>query len=300
VIWSPAVCATGALDLAWFLVPVVAFVVIGVLAIMTRVTNRSELSGGLFLLGWIGLGILEVIDGSLLVFLVAFAFPIGAGLAYGVVNRLLRLRDAQDVAMALAGAIKSAPLVAPVVLTVLFLPALTSDVWRIAGALDAGSLLLVGILSVGVLFTLVRAQLGSQVRSMIAQRAEQLSDLQGRSELTRRQIRATAENAGIVLVDEMTDSRVDSAWPAAGEEYAPYLHAAVGPTLSAPLTGRLAITVGVTGILFSGYIYLLCSAVVPLRIAAAWSQARTPVTHLNVLGVSWSLGGGPYLTWPSC
>ena len=93
---------------------------------------------------------------------------------------------------------------------------------------------------------------------MIAQRDEQLSDLQGRSDLTRQQIKATADSAGIGLVDEMTDSRVDSAWPAAREEYAPYLHAAVGPTLSAPLTGRLAITVGVTGVLFSGYIYLLC------------------------------------------
>jgi hypothetical protein len=186
-------------------------------------------------------------------------------------------------------------LVAPVVLTVLFLPALTSDVWRIAAALDAGSLLLIGVLSVGVLFILVRGQLGSQVQSIIAQRAEQLSDLQSRSELTRRQVRATAPNEAIALVDEMTDSRVGSAWPAAGEEYAPYLHAAVGPTLVAPLTGRLAITVGVTGFLFTGYIYLLCSAVVPLRIAIAWSQASTPSTHLSILGVSWTLGGGPYV-----
>jgi hypothetical protein len=67
VIWSLAVCATRALDLSWFLVPVALLVVIVVVAILSKVTQRPGLSGSVFLLGWIGVCALEAVDGSLLV-----------------------------------------------------------------------------------------------------------------------------------------------------------------------------------------------------------------------------------------
>jgi hypothetical protein len=197
--------------------------------------------------------------------------------------------------MALAGVVRSAPLVAPVVLIVLFLPALSSDVWRVAGELDPGSLLFAGVLSVGLLFIVVRLQLGSQVEPTITQRAEHLSDQQDRIRLTREQVAAATSESDIEVLDALDDATLEAAWPTAGEEYAPYLQAAIGRTLAAPLTGRLAVTVGVVGLLLSAYIYLLCSAVVRIDRAAAWSGQKVPSSAIDVLGVHCLIAGGPYL-----
>ena len=294
VVWSLGVSATSAVGLPWFVVPVALLAVSLTLAILATLTSESG-TGGLVLLAWVTVGLVVAVEGTFLTLLAAYLLPLGLGLVYAIASRLLRLRDAQDVAMALAGVIKSAPLVAPVVLIVLFLPALSSDVWRVAGELSAGSLLVVGIVSVGLLFGVVRLQLGSQVGPMIAQRAEHLSNLAARSELTRRQIAVTIDESGTAVLDGMSDSRLDAAWPTAGEEYAPYLRAAVGETLAAPLTGRLAITVVVIGVLFSGYIYVLCAAVVPVEVASEWTAVATPTTTVEVLGASGTLSGGPYL-----
>jgi hypothetical protein len=48
--------------------------------------------------------------------------------------------------------------------------------------------------------------------------------------------------------------------------------------------------------LFSGYIYLLCAAVVPRDTASEWSGVTTPSTELDILGATVSLAGGPYLS----
>ena len=279
---------TSALGLPWFGVPLGLLGVAIALAVLAKLTGDSAAAGGLTLLVWISVGLVEAVEGTFLTSVVAYALPLSLGLTYGLVNRLLRLRDAQDVAMALAGVIKSAPLVAPVVLIVLFLPALSSDVWRVAGELSAGSLLVVGVLSVGLLFIVVRLHLGSQIEPMIAQRAEHLSDVASRSELTRQQVAVTTDESGIALLDGMSDVALNESWPVAGEEYAPYLQAAVGDTLGAPLTGRLAVTVGAIGLLFSGYIYLLCSAVVPIEMAAEWSEVATPSTEADIFGATGS------------
>ena len=111
---------------------------------------------------------------------------------------------------------------------------------------------------------------------MIAQRSEHLSDSANRTQLTRAQVAATQVDEADALLDGMADATLDSSWPAAGEQYAPYLQTAVGGTLLAPLTARLAITIAVTGILFSAYIYLLCIAVVGPETASEWSGVATP------------------------
>lgn len=296
VLWSLGVSAAIVAGLAWYLWPLGIIAMIAVLLPVGHWNGESSAMGSLLLLGWVVLAAVELIEGSLATLAFAYLLPLTLVAAYGAASRLLRLRDAQDVALALSGLIKSAPFVAPVVLIVLFLPALSSDVWLIAGDLSAGSLLIVGVLSVGLLFVVVRLQLGGQVEQMVSQRAAHLSDVGQRSELTRRQLLATMGGDGDALMEGMIDANVDDAWPVAGEEYAPYLRAAAGDTLQAPLTGRLGLTVAVIGMLFSAYIYMLCLAVVPAGIAHNWSRVTVPAYGVDLLGISITFHGGPYLS----
>lgn len=296
MLWSFGVSLGIVVGLPWYLWPLGIVAVMAVIVPANSLSGESAAMGSLLLVSWVVLGVVEAIQGAFAALAITYLLPLGLGAAYGMTTRVLRLRDAQDVALALGGVIKSAPLVAPVVLIVLFLPALSADVWRVAGELSAGSLLIVGALSVGLLFVVVRLQLGSQVEQMVSQRAEHLSDVSERAEMTRKQILAASGDDSEALMEGMSDSRVDGSWPVAGEEYAPYLRAAAGETLQAPLTGRLALTIGVVGILFSAYVYLLCSAVVPAGIAGEWSAVAVPSTNVDAFGASIHFHGGPYLS----
>jgi hypothetical protein len=157
------------------------------------------------------------------------------------------------------------------------------------------SLLIVGIFSVGLLFIVVRLQLGSEVENMVEQRAEHLSDMSERSEMTRTQVIVVTGEDGSALLEGIPDAKIEESWPTAGEEYAPYLQAAAGGILQSPLTGRLAITVGVVGALLTAYVYLLCSAVVPAGLASDWTGAVAPAVELHLLGGTVTLHGGAFL-----
>jgi hypothetical protein len=61
------------------------------------------------------------------------------------------------------------------------------------------------------------------------------------------------------------------------------------------LAGRLALTVGIVGLLFTGYIYILCTAVVPADLAAEWTGTVAPSRHIQVLGASITLHSGAFL-----
>lgn len=293
MLWSFGVSGALAAGWRWYLWPIAIVVAFAVMARLSR--RGSTVMGSLLLLAWVVLGIAQAIQGSFTALTITYLVPLGLGTVYGIASRVLRLRDAQDLALALGGVIKSAPLVAPVVLIVLFLPALSADVWQVANALTSTSLLVVGIVSVGLLFVVVRLQLGSEVEKMVGQRAEHLSDNPERSEITRTQLTAITGEEGSALLEGMPDDRVEGSWPAAGEEYAPYLQAAAGGTLQSPLTGRLALTVGVVGALLSAYVYLLCSAVVPAGLAEEWTGSVAPATELYLLGVTVTLHGGAFL-----
>jgi hypothetical protein len=293
VLWSFGVSGALAAGWSWYLWPLailLAFVVIGRLSM-----GQSSSTGALILLGWVVLGIGQLIQGLIDTFMITYAVPLGLLVSYGAASRVFRLRDAQDFALALGGVLKSAPLVAPVVLIVLFLPALSADVWQVASSLTPASLLVVGVVSVGLQFVVVRLQLGSEVANTVQQRAEHLSDLSERSELTRAQLIAINGNEGSALLEGIPDATVEKSWPTAGEEYAPYLQAAAGGSLQSPLTGSLALTVGAVCLLLTAYVYLLCSAVVPAGLAADWTGMAAPGTELHLLGATVTLHGGAFL-----
>lgn len=294
-LWSFGTTSAIAVGAPWYLWPVAIMLALGVILWLANLGDDSQSIGAVVLLAWVVLGAAQAIEGDFDTLAITYLVPLLLGATYGIATRALRLREAQDLALALAGVVKSAPLVAPVVLVVLFLPALSADVWQVADKLGPTSLLIVGFASVGLLFIVVRLQLGSETERTVEQRARELCDFPERSDLTRGQL-ATAEGEenGAVL-EGMTDTNMEEAWPAAGEEYAPYLHAAGGETLRSPLTGRLALTVGVVGVLFSAYIYLLCSAVVPSGLAAEWTGTSAPAAQIDLLGLTVTLHGGAFL-----
>lgn len=295
VLWSVGISGAIAAGAPWYLSWLGILGVLAILALAGRWLGSGAALGIVVLVGWIAVGAVELTRAEWLLFAIAYGFPLAVLFAYASSKRLLPLRDAQDVALALGGAIKSAPLVIPLVLIVLFLPALSADVWQVGERLRADSLLIVGVLSIGVLLVVVRLQLGSQIERMLHQRAELLSDAANRAELTRDQAMLTVPEDGAAMLAEMDDPSLEDAWPAAGEEYAPYLNAVGGAVLQKPLTAYLAITVGAIGVLLSLYVYLLCSAVIPSDVAAEWSGVHVPQTHLALAGVSVTLKGGPFL-----
>jgi hypothetical protein len=211
----------------WWLWPVFAVAVVLISGILLQGIGPrlSGLIAGLLLLTWLGVAATEVGDG-LATLAESHLVPLVLVTAYGFASRSLRLRDAQDVAMALGGVARAAPLLGPLVLVVLFLPALSNNLWQIADALNGGSFVAVGLLSVGFLLWVVRSQLGRELEPVLRQRAAILSDDQTRVELTRGEATRGLDDNSRALLDGMSDDALDAAWPSAGEEYAPYLTAA--------------------------------------------------------------------------
>lgn len=223
------------------------------------------------------------------------AIPIGAALVVAVALRTLRLREARDVAMALAGIARSAPYVAPVVLVVILLPALTADVWQLATDTDSTNLIGAALLSVGVLVLLVGRQLRRELEPAFAARCRSLTARATAPELTRSAVSNSVEEDTARIVNELPAQTLAEAWPASGDEYAPYLVAAEGRALRRPLTARLLITAGAIGLLLTAYIYALLAVTVPRDVAADWSQSRVESHEFNLMAFDLTVPGNVYV-----
>ncbi len=300
VLFVLSVCwALGFVGAAWAGLPLLLCPVGFVFAIMAVASlpeiSDTSVAGLLVIVAWLVAAILIATQGQFIILIVAYLVPMVFIMIYALSTRALHLRDAQDVALAVGGVIRAAPLIAPVVLLVLFLPALSADVWQVATGLDLRSLLATGLLSVGLLFVVVRLQIGSQIERVLYQRAEYLSKNPKRPEMTRKQAEATLSDDDLAPLYGIDDDGVDSSWPNAGEEYAPFLSAAEGSALQAPLTARLLVTILAVGALLSLYIYLLCSTVVSAEVASQWTNSTVSSTDVSFVGLSITFHGGPFL-----
>jgi len=292
VVWGLGISLASVLGSSILLWPLGIIGVIAGLLLLAKVTGQSPVAFLLVVLLWLVVGVLEVAYGDFATWAVSYLGPLFILVMVAMATRSLRLQDAQDVALAISGVVKAGPLIAPVVLLFLFLPALSADVWQVATNLGLPAYLGAGVLSIGLLLVVVRLQLGSQIQAVISQRSAHLSDDANRAELTRKQASPSISDDAQAVLESVKDSELDAAWPNSGEEYAPLLSATEGSTLQAPLTSRLILTIGIVGALLTTYIYALCSMVVPADTVRAWtSEAGIPA--INVLGVT--IHGGPYL-----
>ncbi len=295
LIWGLTASAAFALGVEWYLVPVVLVGVLVALAAAVALLGESPLIGGVLTLLWIAAGVVSLSEGEIGSYAIAYLVPLALVISYFVSSWALRVRDAEDLALALAGVIKSAPLLAPVVVIVLFLPALSRDVWEVAAQISLTSLVCVGMLSVGLLFAVVRMQLGREVEVMLAERATALGALGGRGGRTRSGLEVALDEENPKWLRDFSDEELEAAWPKEGAEYAPYLFSATGNVFSRPLAARLLLTIAVVGVLLFIYIYLLSSAVVAGPLAERWSGASLPSVHLDLVVTTITLYGGPYL-----
>ena len=258
---------------------------------------RPAVSGplaALVTLTWLGTGItLALTEPARLVW--AYAVPIAVAIGTALVLRTLRLREARDIALALAGVGRSAPYVAPVVLIAILLPALTADVWQLAAATDPANLIGAALLSIGVLLLFVGAQLRRELEPAFAARSRSLAGRPAVSELTRTALVPELDEPLRQVVTEIPDTTLAEAWPRSAEEYAPYLVAAEGGALRRPLMARLLITTGAVGLLFTAYIYALLAVTVPSQLAVAWSTSKVLVHEYQFLGLEVRLQGRPYI-----
>lgn len=221
--------------------------------------------------------------------------PIVAAVLLGTAMRSLVLREARDIAMALAGVGRSAPYVAPVVIVAILLPALTADVWQLASAIDSENLIWAAAVSVGLLLFLVARQLRRELEPAFAARCRSLTSRAEAPELTRAAITASVDEETAKVIQELPAETLAEAWPTSGEDYAPYLVAVEGATLRRPLTARLLITAGVMGSLLTAYIYALLAVTVPEGVAESWSHAPVEVCHLSLFGLGVDLPGDAYI-----
>lgn len=294
VIWAIGVWSAQALGLPVYLWPLGVIAAIVFLGFVARLVGDSPVFGLAVVTAWAVIGVLNARSGVPLL-AATHLVPVALALTYALASRTLRLREAQDLALATAGVVRSAPLVGPVVLLVLFVPALDSDVWELANQLDAWAFLTFAALSVGLLSVVVRVQLGNELEVVLHQRAQRLGEVADRGDQTRRQAWAALDQDGREILNALPDETLDNAWPTAGQEYAPYLTAAEGRVLQRPLTARLTLTVVAVALLLGLYLYLLCSAVVPSEIAERWVSSPVETADLSLLGLTVTLKLGAYL-----
>lgn len=263
--------------------------------VLTQAAPRlAELTAVALIVAWVGVGVFAAItDGQVLVY--SYVIPIAVWLTIGLFLRSLGLREARDVALALAGVARSAPYVAPVVLVAVLLPALTEDVWQLAAEVKSDNLIAAAVLSVGLLLLFLARQLRRELEPALAARCRALGSRPEAAELTRAALIGVVDQDSRKIISELPAETLREAWPADGEEYAPYLAAAEGHTLRRPLRARLLITAAVVGTLLAGYIYALLAVTVPRTVASEWSRSDVQRLDICLLGVDLALPGGPYV-----
>lgn len=221
--------------------------------------------------------------------------PVALALVVALFFRSLALREARDFALALAGFGRSAPYVAPVVLVVILLPALTADVWRLASRVDAGDLTGTGAVTVGLLLFFVARQLRQELEPAFVARCRALTSQGNSPETTRSALLEALSREQATAVKELPAETLAEAWPTSGDEYVPYLVATEGVTLRRPLLARLFITAGTIGAFFATYVYVLLAMIVPTDVAAKWSGEQVGVRRFESFGIETTVPGGAYI-----
>lgn len=237
--------------------------------------------------------ILQLSDGGRV--LATHVIPALALLAVALMTRSLNARGARDIAVAAAVVGRSAPLLAPLALVVLVLPALSADVWQAAARLDGIDLTVLGVVTIGPLLFLVMRQLVSELPAVLESRAHALADAADRDEITSQMLRERLNEHAFNMVDFACAGQMRSAWTEHAEEYGPIVAAAEGDALRRPLQARLAVCVIFVGLVLTAYLYVILATIIDPHVARAWTGQDVPIARLHVLHVVISAPGGIYL-----
>lgn len=221
--------------------------------------------------------------------------PTAAATLVALLTRSVDIRSARDIGVAVAAVVRSAPLLAPLALVVLVLPAVSADVWQAAVLIDledVGILLLITVLP---LSALVARQLLREVPAVLASRARWLAEQPNRADSTRRMLNERLDSPVAASVLTLAGAEIEPAWPSHPAEYAPIIAASEGSALRDPLLGRLAVCVVVVAVVSSAYLYAVLAVVIDPAVAGGWVREPVPTTVVQFAGVEAVLPGGIYL-----
>ncbi len=266
----------------------------GVLTVFSVISNRSIwLAVVVVLIGWpLTLWLQIRTDGH---WLLTHVIPAGGLLVVGLITRQVGVRNARDVAVAVAAIPKAAPLVAPLVLVVLVLPSLSADVWKVADALDATRVVVLSAITVGLLFVLVVRQLRAELPQVLVARATALVGASSRVDETRDALRSRLRDETFELASAEADAFIADAWPADGAQYAEFIAASSRRKLTRPLLARLAVCALFIAGAVSVYLYALITVIVDPAVVAEWTDRPVPERMVDLFGLAVELPVGSYL-----
>ncbi|MGZ4326237.1 MAG: hypothetical protein ACXVHB_32710 [Solirubrobacteraceae bacterium] len=214
--------------------------------------------------------------------------------AVALVTRSVNVRSAREVGVAAAAVVRSAPLLAPLVLVVLVLPALSADLWQAAADIDASDVGVLVVVTVLPVLLFVMRQLVSELPAVLESRALALAADPERDDLTRALLRERLSPQAFETIDFAAAGHMASAWPANPPEYAPLIAAAEEDALRWPLRARLALCVVVVAAALTAYLYVVLATMIDPAVARAWSHEDVPIGHLHAAGITLWLPGGIY------
>ena len=216
-------------------------------------------------------------------------------LTIALVTRSVNVRGARELGVAAAAVARSGPLLAPLVLVVLVLPALSADLWSAAARLDVFDISLLVLITVVPLGVIVMRELVSELPEVMRTRARVLAGDANRGDRTRETLRDRLQEDAFDVVDFATGTQMTTAWPSTPEEYAPLLAVSEGDALRRPLIARLVLCIVVVAVTLTVYLYAILATVIDPHVARAWSGEPVGLGSVHVLGLTAHLPGSIYV-----
>jgi hypothetical protein len=216
---------------------------------------------------------------------VSYAYVLPAIVVLALVSLLptrFPLRDVYDVVLSFGGAVRSAPLLGPVLLGIFAIALFDADLWRAAFELNGGRIAEVLALTLGTLVLVVRARLRSQLEAVLLERTEFLDRSRDeRSSRMRREIRLADGEVTPAVIEECAAAVCGDYWPERPADRVPEFKQSEGKTLLAPVTMRLLLTAVLVGSIVLAYVYVLSWVAVPTDVAKDWISRGSPVAHVG-------------------
>jgi hypothetical protein len=293
LLWCASATVADRAGLAWYWWPPAITAVVTVFLIVAWILPEVPL-GVLLVAVFFGGAAIEIDqDGNLWL---TYGVPIVLVLLIALMTRTINVRSARDLAVAAAAFVRSAPLLAPLALVVLVLPALSADLWQAAGQLGSGDLLMLVSVTAVPLFAIVGVELNNQLPSVLKHGAERLARTDDRAELTLRLLHERLADEPYKLIEFACSGQVATSWPHANAaEYAPLIAASEGDALKRSLWGRLGLCVIVVAVSLTAYLYVILATVIDPHVAHAWAHEDIPTWDFRLFGSDVFVPGGVYL-----
>jgi hypothetical protein len=289
--WCASATSMNLAALPWWSLPLVVIAIPVALGLVARVLGQGLVVA--LLVAAFAAGFLAELERGHV--WVTYGIPVVAAVALGIIASAINPRSTRDIGVAIAAFVRSAPLLAPLALVVLVLPAFSADLWQAAAKLDQTDLIILFAVTILPLFVVVGRQLNAQLAGVVANSAERLATSQDRGDATLEMLRERLDTKPYELVEFTASQQAGEVWPDNSSSYAPLVAASEGGGLGRSLWVRLALCALVVGVALTVYLYVILATVIDPVAAHAWAGQHVPTWDLRVLGTDIYFPGGVFL-----